>query len=182
MPVGLGGSGAGDTGGTGALAAADCAHPPSSRLLMSPARLAPLLAPQLGPRAELFSCCVDAGIVSRIHSHFIIITHRHCPVPPQQCNLSCRTRHCCCYRHCHHHCGHYHQGTTQPWTQPMGQRHRAASHTVVAPPRAGNATSRIAVAAAAVVAITIAIATVATTKATDAAHGSNIALLEVPEA
>jgi len=189
MPACLGGSGAGDTGGTGALAAADRAHPPSSRLLMSPARLAPLLAPQLSPRAELFGCCVDAGVVGRVHSHFIIVTHRHCPVPPQQCDLSRRTRHRCCYRHRHRHrhCGHYHQGATQPWTQPRtqptGQRHRAASHTVIAPPRAGNATSRVAVAAAAVVAIAIATATVATTtKATDAAHGSDIALPEVPEA
>jgi len=95
---------------TGALVAADCASPPS-RLLMSPARLAPLLAPQLSPMAgELFSCCVGAGVVGRVHPRFVTITHRHRTAPPLQCDLSRRTHCCCRYRHCrrHCHCGHYH--------------------------------------------------------------------------
>lgn len=56
----------------------------------------------------------------------------HC-FPPQQSDLSCRSRHCCshCHRHCHRHCHQHrhcshHQGATQRGMQPMGQQNRDA--------------------------------------------------------
>ena len=69
----------------------------------------------------------------------------------------------------------------------MGRRHRAASHTVIALPRTGNATSHVAVAAATVIAIAIATATVATTTKAPRSdrrrpRDGDIALQEVPEA
>ena len=37
---------------------------------------------------KLFCCCVGAGVVRHIHSHFVDIMHRHYTSPPWQCDLA----------------------------------------------------------------------------------------------
>ena len=104
---------------------------------MSPARLAlslDLIRPTFAAQVQASRSMIVSALA--LSAKYTLtsssIQSSHCS-PPQQSDLSCRSRHCCSHRHrhprrhCHRHrhCSH-HQGATRRGTQSMGQQNRDA--------------------------------------------------------